>query len=132
MSRDYQRQRNNKYLLPNTVYNKTLWTIRDYYRVKETLNSLADTSAGIAYDKDKVQTSSNPDTVFNAAVRYGDAKHIVNIIDHARANMPKEYQQGVWNNILFHSRFPLDADRSTYGRVKSRFIYDVAEGMGFV
>ena len=63
MSRDYQRQRNNKYLLPNTVYHKTIWTIRDYYRVKESLNSLADTSAGIAYDKDKVQTSGNADTV---------------------------------------------------------------------
>lgn len=130
--RDYQRQRNNKYLLPNTVYHKTIWTIRDYYRVKESLNSLADTSAGIAYDRDKVQTSDNPDTVFNAALRYGDAKHIIESIDTARANMPKEYQQGVWNNILFHTRFPIDADRSTYGRVKSKFIFDVAECMGFI
>ena len=132
MSRDYQRQRNNKYLLPNTVYHKTIWTIRDYYRVKESLNSSADTSAGIAYDKDKVQTSGNADTVFNAAIKYSEAKHQVEAIDQARAKMPKEYEQGVWNNVLFCSRFPIDADRSTYGRVKSKFIYDVAESLGFI
>lgn len=130
--RDYQRQRNNKYLLPSTVYHKTLWTIRDYYRVKETLNALADTSAGIAYDRDKVQTSGISDTVFNAAIKYGDAKQLVDSIDKARADMPSEYQQGVWNNILFDNSFPTDADRSTYGRVKSRFVYNVAERLGYI
>ena len=132
MSRDYQRQKNTKYLLPSTVYHKTLWTIRDYYRAKETLNALADTSAGIAYDKDKVQTSGNPDTVFNAAIKYGEAKKPVDCIEKARANMPREYRQGVWDNILFGSRFPNNADRSTYGRIKSKFIYDVAEIMGYI
>lgn len=130
--RDYQRQKNNKYQLPNAVYHKTLWTIRDYYRVKESLNSIADTSIGIAYDKDKVQTSVNNDTVLNAALRYGEAKHMVDCVEKAKEKMPVEYQSGVWNNILFYSAFPADADRSTYGRVKSKFIYDVAEEMGFI
>lgn len=130
--RDYQRQKNNKYLLPSTVYHKTLWTIRDYYRVKESLNDLADTSTGIAYDKDKIQTSDNSDMTFNAAVRYGEAKQIVDTIESARSRMPAEYQQGVWNNILFGNAYPIDADRSTYGRVKSKLIFDVAEGLGYI
>ncbi len=130
--RDYQRRKNNKYQLPNTVYHKALWTIRDYYRTKETLNSIADTSVGISYDKDKVQTSGNGDSVFNAAIKYGEAKQTVECIEKARSRMPDEYQQGVWNNILFDSAFPSDADRSTYGRVKSKFIYDVAEGLGYI
>jgi hypothetical protein len=130
--RDYQRQKNNKYQLPTTVYHKTLWTIRDYYRIKESLNSIADTSVGIAYDKDKVQTSGNSDMVFKAAVKYGDVKKVVDCIEDARERMPDEYQQGVWNNILFYNSYPRDADRSTYGRVKSKFIYDVAEGLGYI
>ena len=130
--RDYQRQKNNKYQLPNTVYHKTLWSIRDYYRIKESLNSIADTSVGIAYDKDKVQTSGDSDMVFKAALKYGDAKSVIDCIEEARKKMPDEYQQGVWNNILFYDAFPLDADRSTYGRVKSKFIYDVAEGLGYI
>lgn len=130
--RDYQRRKNNKYQLPNAVYHKTVWSIRDYYRVKETLNSIADTSVGISYDKDKVQTSGNPDMVLNAAIRYGEAKHLVECIEKAREKMPDEYQLGVWNNILFYNSFPRDADRSTYGRIKSRFIYDVAEGLGYI
>lgn len=130
--RDYQRRKNNKYQLPTTVYHKTVWSIRDYYRVKETLNSIADTAIGISYDKDKVQTSGNSDTVFNAAVKYGEAKHLVECVDKARKKMPDEYQLGVWNNIQFYNAFPNDADRSTYGRVKSKFIYDVAEGLGYI
>lgn len=130
--RDYQRQKNNKYLLPSTVYHKTLWTIRDYYRVKESLNDLADTSTGIAYDKDKVQTSGGSDMTFNAALRYGEAKQIVEAIEKARSMMPIEYQQGVWNNILFGNAYPSDADRSTYGRVKSKLIFDVAENLGYI
>lgn len=130
--RDYQRVKNNKYQLPSTVYHKTIWTIRDYYRVKESLNDLADTSTGIAYDKDKVQTSGNSDMTFNAALRYGDAKKIVDVIEEARRMMPDEYQQGVWNNLLFCNAFPPDANRSTYGRVKSKFIHDVAEGLNYI
>jgi len=130
--RDYQRLKNNKYQLPNAVYHKTIWTIRDYYRVKETLNSIADTSIGIAYDRDKVQISGNSDTVFNAALKYDEAKQLVDCIEKARENMPAEYQQGVWNNILFYYAFPCDADRSTYGRIKSKFIFDVAKGLGYI
>lgn len=130
--RDYQRQKNNKYLLPTAVYHKTLWSIRDYYRVKETLNAIADTSTGISYDRDKVQTSGSSDGVFNAALKYGAAKHLIDCIDKAREEMPSEYQQGVWNNILFYYAFPQDADRTTYGRVKTKFIHDVAEGLGYI
>lgn len=130
--RDYQRRKNNKYLLPGTVYHKTLWSIRDYYRVKETLNSMADTAVGIAYDKDKVQTSGNSDVIFNAAMKYGEAKYLVECIEAAREKMPDEYRYGVWNNILFGTSFPRDADRTTYGRIKSKFVYDVAEGLGYI
>ena len=55
-----------------------------------------------------------------------------NTWEKAKEKMPVEYESGVWNNILFYSAFPADADRSTYGRVKSKFIYDVAEEMGFI
>ena len=130
--RDYQRQKNNKYQLPNAVYHKTLWTIRDYYRVKDTLNAVADTSTGISYERDKVQTSGGADTVFNAAIKYGEAKHIIECVDIAKEKMPDEYRQGVWNNILYNIAFPKDADRTTYGRVKSKFIFDVAEIIGYI
>lgn len=130
--RDYQRQKNNKYQLPNTVYHKTIWAIRDYYRVKEMLDAIADTSVGISYDRDRVQTSGNSDAVFNAALKYSEAKQLVACIEKAREKMPDEYQLGVWNNILFYNAFPCDADRSTYGRIKSKFVYDVAEGLGYI
>ena len=38
--RDYQRKKNNKYILPGAVYMQTVWTIRDYQRMKEEAVSL--------------------------------------------------------------------------------------------
>ena len=46
--------------------------------------------------------------------------------------VPKEYRKGVWNNIQNRCPFPIDADRSTYARWKSKFIRDVAVSLGMV
>ena len=37
--RDYQRKKT-KYILPAAVYHKTLWTIRDYHRIKDELSTM--------------------------------------------------------------------------------------------
>ena len=44
MSRDYQRKRNNKYILPYAAYHQTVWQIRDYYRLKEEAQAILDES----------------------------------------------------------------------------------------
>ena len=130
--RDYQRKHNNKYILPNAVYNATIWQIRDYNRLKDQLNDLADTSAAIDYSRDKVQTSANTDATLNAALRYSHVHDICTAIETAKENMPEEYRIGVWNNILYYMPYPIDADRSTYGRVKSKFIYEVATSLEYI
>lgn len=130
--RDYQRSCHNKYILPKAIYHKTLWTIRDYYRLCESLEDIADTSKGISYEAPKVQSSNQSDTTFVAAVKLSKNKEIINAIDKARKNIPPEYRAGVWDNILFDSSFPKDANRSTYGRAKSKFIYDVARFLDYI
>ena len=37
---DYQRKKNNKYILPAALYNQVIWLIRDYYRLREEANNL--------------------------------------------------------------------------------------------
>ena len=127
--RDYQRLKNNKYILPRAVYHKTLWQIRDYYRLKEETD-------GILYESSQ---SSNGmprgtaigDPVYSKAVRREEALRIINAIEEAKATIPEEYQKGIWDSIQYGSRYPLNANRSTYGRWKSFFVYHVAEKLGY-
>lgn len=131
MSKDYHPKRNNsKYLLPAPVYFKVVWEIRDYYRMKDMAQAILEESAPPA--DGMPHGSPSADGVFNKASRRVYITMILDIIDDELAKIPKEYRQGVWNNILYKMAFPTDADRSTYARYKSRMIYNVAQRQGLI
>lgn len=126
--RDYQRKKT-KYILPKAVYNKTLWTIRDYHRVKEEVDTMITVGGG---NSDGPSSGAPGDPTYRLAVKYADYLDIVNAIDMAKDKIPKEYREGIWNNILYNVRYPRNAERATYGHIKSKFIYDVAINLHFV
>lgn len=127
--RDYVPQKG-KYILPTPVYHVVLWQIRDYYRLKETADSILEESAppsdGMPHG------TPSPDGVLNKAARRLELLKIVEMIDDEMQEIPQEYRRGVWNNILYRTSFPHDADRSTYGRYKSRMIYRLAIKQGLI
>ena len=126
--RDYQRKKNNKYMLPSAVYHQTIWTIRDYYRMKqEASDILTESSAeydGMPHGKKTV------DIVAKKAMKRESLLAKTTAIETALADIPAEYQKPVWKNILFGTPFPANADRSTYGRNKAKFIASAAERLG--
>ena len=126
--RDYQRKKT-KYILPNAVYNKTIWTIRDYHRVKDEVETMIAVGGG---NNDGPPSGAPGDPTFRLAVKYADYVDIVNAIETAKENIPQEYSEGIWNNIQYGVRYPRDAERSTYGHIKSRFVYEVAINLHFV
>ena len=106
----YQRQKNNKYILPAAVYNKTIWQIRDYYRLKEAQDSII------------YQRGSSDGTPRGSGVgdpTFYKAEKLARALD-------------IWDSIQFRSPYPIDADRSTYGRLKSRFVYTVAKKLDYI
>lgn len=123
--RDYQRQKNNKYLLPSAVYHQTLWAIRDYYRMKDEADSIL-TESSSSVDG-MPHGSSSMDVVTRKAIRREKLLGRISAIDAALASIPTEYRKPIWQNILFGTPFPLYADRSTYGRNKAKFIATAAE-----
>lgn len=125
--RDYQRQKNNKYILPRAQYHRTLWLIRDYYRLQEEVKYIAEAGPDPSDGMPKGNKISDP-TAYKA-IRLEKMLDIVNLIDVERKKIPEEYRRGVWDNIMYGTAYPLDADRSTYGRAKSRFVYGVAKGV---
>lgn len=88
-----------KYRLPRTVYNMTVWLIRDYVRMLDQPEFYADK---------------------------------IKAVEDAQDVVPKEYMQGVWQNITIHTPFPNDAHRATYARHKSRYIHKVATLAAFL
>lgn len=129
--RDYQRK--SKYILPPDVYKQTLETIRGYSRMKEALQDILDESSFPSDGMPKSTLSSDP--VHAKAARRETMQRRVDAIEAAFAIIPAEYREGIWRNIgqydpktgyLKRAPFPIDADRSTYGRWKSKVVYMVA------
>ena len=125
----YQRQKNNKYILPAAVYNKTIWQIRDYYRLKEARDDIIFHRPDI---DDMPHGSGTGDPTFYKAEKLARVADVVKAIEDALEQIPQEYRKGIWDSIQFRSPYPMDADRSTYGRLKSRFVYTVAKRLDYI
>lgn len=117
--RNYQKTKNNPYLLPKFLYAEVKYMIKDYKRLKEDYEMLS------------AMSSENR----NWAKLCTEASKI-SAIDMALLRIPEEYRLGVVNNIE-HERsrdgyYPADADYRTYQKYKQRFIYYVAENLNYV
>ncbi|MBS5334172.1 MAG: hypothetical protein KHY62_01470 [Firmicutes bacterium] len=130
MARDYQRSKNNPWILPYNLYRQTLYAIRDYERLKEEYEDML-TGSAINIDGQPKGTKIGDPTGTTAArlEKYHDR---LKAIEAAKEEIPKEYIKGVWQNIVYGAPFPHDADRTTYGRYKSKFVYEAARQLSFV
>ena len=127
MTRDYQPQKNNPYLLPQPLYRMTLAFIRDHERKLSEYRDLADDSPPPPDGQPRGSATSNPTE--RAGIRRAELWIAISGVEDALATIPKEYQKGVWENIVLYKRYPDDANPKTYRRYKARFIYKVAENM---
>ena len=130
MPTDYQR-RKDKYILPPAVYHQTLWQIRDYHRLNEEYASVAEESPGPSDGMPRGKGGTS-DPTFQKAVKLERIGRIISAIDTAKSMIPPEYREGVWRSVMYREPYPFDADRATYGRWKSRFVYAVAEKLNFI
>lgn len=128
--KDYQPK--SKYNIPRDAYNTTLWIIRGYHRFVDIVKFEANTMKAIEYDKDHVQTSNDIDITFKAAIKIASCKEKIKAIETARDHIPQEYRQGVWENVLYHNRYPDDAALRTYERYRSKFIHEVAYSLDII
>lgn len=75
--RDYQRKKT-KYILPAAVYHKTLWTIRDYHRIKDELGTMVT----VGSNKGEGPGSGAPgDPTYNIVVKHGEYLDIITAIE---------------------------------------------------
>ena len=70
-----------KYYIPKEDYLTAIHYSRRYPLWTEEAKALADTSAAIRYDKEKVQTTTNYDSTFEAALRLKEINEKIKLVD---------------------------------------------------
>lgn len=104
--REYQCTKNNPYLLPHHLYMRVLYIIRDYERLKQ---------------KSERKFEHENTKVLECAATEAQA------IEEALTYVPVFYRDGVLENIMDGSRYPMGADERTFRRYKQRYVYYVAK-----
>lgn len=127
----YQRQKNNRYILPNAVYNHTIWQIRDYRRLKEALELIPHESPDPPDGMPRASGFTS-DPTYEKVAKMQAIRMVTDAIEDELLKIPAEYRKGVWESIQDRKRFPDDADRSTYGRYKSKYVYCVANRLNYI
>jgi len=128
--RDYQRKKNNPYLLPHNLYMQVKYLIRDYDRIKSEYHDIVDID-GISLSDVPIRAGVGDPTARKAekADRLFDQ---LTAIEQALIKVPPEYRKGVFDEARYGGGFPIDAAISTYKYWKHRFLYYVAEQLKFV
>jgi hypothetical protein len=70
-----------KYYIPKEDYLTAIHYSLRYPLLKQEVEDMANTARAIVYDKDKVQTSGNYDSTYEAAVRIQEKQHKIQLID---------------------------------------------------
>lgn len=123
--RDYQRKKNNSYSLPCYLYKRMLYLIRDYDRLKaERKDILFGTP-----EHDGAPHSGFGSPTESKALRLYMLDTECSAVEKALNNIPECYRKGIMRNICYYEPYPLDADRTTYGKWKHKFVYFVAKNL---
>ena len=90
MPRDYQRKKG-KYTLPREVYRQTLWQVRDYHRLKDLYEAVAEERPGPSDGMPRGKGGTS-DPTFQKAVKLEHIGRVLAAIDEALALVPPEYR----------------------------------------
>lgn len=130
MTRDYQRTKKNPWILPQNLYRQTLYAIRDYERLKEEYEDIVQ-GRGIIIDGQPKGTEIG-DPTGETAAKLDNLYDRIKAIEAAKETIPKEYIKGVWQSIVYAAPYPHDASRNTYGKYRSKLVYEAAKRLNFL
>ena len=130
MAKDYQQQKGNPYLLPKTVYHRTLWVIRDYERLKAERNEIL---YSYSCEQDGLPHGSgvgNPTE--DKALKLAQIGRDMEAVEQALLLVDDDMRNGIMNSICYQVPYPYYPSRWTWQRKKQRFIHEVAKNLKLV
>ena len=128
MPRNYQPVKNNPYWLPHNVYMGILYIIRDYPRMMSEQNAVIYATP----EKHNGAKSQHSDPTANKAIKLAMMSTRTDAIDFAMQDIPKEYRNAIWDNILYDIPYQIPGNRNTFRYWRSRFCYSVAKRLYYI
>lgn len=124
-----------QYSLPKEDYLTAIHYSLRYPLWKEEVDTMADTSKAITYDKDKVQTSSTYDSTYEAAVRITDSyamsriKMIDETISLVAQGMESWLRLGVCYGLTFDQLKSkgMPCERDMYYLMRRKYYYELSQ-----
>ena len=130
MAKDYQQEKGNPYLLPKTVYHRTLWVIRDYERMKAERNEIL---YSYNCEQDGLPHGSDVGTPTEVkALKLEQISRDVEAVEQALLQVEEDMRSGVMNSICYQVPYPYYPSRWTWQRKKQKFIHEVAKNLKLV
>jgi len=117
------------FVLERPLYQQTLWFIRRYPSFKEKYNDSIRLGGSMAGGP---KPSLPGSSVENAAMRRVTISIQIDVVDRALAKIPEGYRQGVFEYVVYRKRYPDYASLNTWKMWKQRFVYYVAEELGWI
>ena len=134
--RDRQPTKNNYYHLPKTLYNRVLYTIRDYDRLKQSKSEINLNSGNVPYEKVDSNHIGNPTE--DKAITLCKIDEDIKAIDFALKRIPEEYATPIFDNIRYGPsclnwvQNKDYASKNTWSMYRVRFIYNVAKNLNLL
>lgn len=128
MTKEYQRQKNNPYTLERTVYQRALWAIRDYERLKADRNEIIYAKA----DNQPMGAGGIGRPTESKAIKLAEIEGQLKAIDQALFEVEEDMRQGILNNICYQAPYPHYPSRRTWSRAKAKLIHQVAQNLKLI
>ena len=126
--------KNSKYYIPKEDYLTAIHYSLRYPLWKQELDDYANTSRAIAYDKDKVQTSGDYDSTFEAAVRISESEMSmkVKLIDNTIALVAKGLDEYLRLGVCYGLTFEqlkgkgMPCERDMYYLMRRHYYFELS------
>lgn len=124
----------NKYYIPKEDYLTAIHYSLRYPIWKQELDSFADTAKAITYDKDRVQTSGDYDSTYEAAVKIAesDIAKKVQLIDDTITLTAKGLDKFLTLGVCYGLTFEqlkikgMPCERSLYYQIRRHYYYELS------
>jgi len=110
---------------------RVLYIIKDYDRLKDEYNEILNSGNGSDIVTPKLGADiSNPTE--DKAIRLESISTEIYAIEKSLWIIPKEYQHGIKQNVIYGARYPDTAHYQTWQRWRQRWIYTVANLLKYI
>lgn len=122
-----------KYYIPKEDYLTAVHYSLRYSLWVEEAKALADTSAAIRYDKDKVQTTPNYDSTYEAALRLKEINEKIKLVDDTiemvAGGLSYWLRLGVCHGLTFPQlkSKQIPCERDMYYLIRRRYYYELSK-----